>query len=239
MKLSRLVPSFLSNRLKSAKRFVSKLNPQKEKTKPNERLKLSSTHSKKVRIMPGGSGGTIRAFTSDCNHVGVHGCQSCVGVYFALDENHCFVAHIDCRIGASRKTAGGLRLPDQATYDRLKQDVFRRLDEERLIRRWGAKTDVEFMDLLRGTLVMVCKQLDPRVAGHREPGWDTVAGNVVAEAVNEWLEIPRGEWVVPERCGGFIVRHREYEPQYWVTQIDMTEWTSLEQEQNMKWCVTV
>ena len=152
-------------------------------------------------------------------------------MYFAIDQDRCFLAHIDCGIKQGKRTAGGLRVPNQATHDRVKNSIFKGLDDESLRMRWGAKTN-----LMRRSLVMVCRQLDTEAVEDKSEAWNTIASNVVAEAVNEWLELPRTARKVPKQSTEFVVKHQKSSPRCEVT---WSSWDVLEMERNDEWYVRV
>jgi hypothetical protein len=159
--------------------------------------------------IPEGHGGTYTfpstststsSSSSHSRYIGTSQCLSCVGVYFAIDSNRCFAAHIRASIGCGGGKSGrssGLAVEDQEAYSNIYHAVQNRLEAESRKSGWGRKTE-----WMRKSLVMVCSQLP-------YPGEERlVAGQAVADAVSDWLEIPEGEKGGElRRFGAFVVRH--------------------------------
>lgn len=210
--------SFLSSFTLPIPKFLSKLKHDKESS-PSPRRQL-------FRHVPPGSGGTYDLCLPSVPHIGTDGCLSCVGVYFAVDDARCFAAHIWTWVEPSGSSTGGLRITDQATYDRLKQEVQRRLDAESLRSSWGPKSE-----LMRDSVVMVSKQQ----ALEAVKVWDTVVSKCVADAVNEWLGVLPGRARKPELCGGFVVHHPGHVEEHCDNVVNDTRWRALKEPSNMCW----
>lgn len=214
MKLPK-APSFFS-------KLISRLKPDKNSKQPTQRQFF--------RHVPAGSGGTYTFGPSSVAHIGVDGCLSCVGVYFAVSDYRCFAAHIWTWIKPSETSTGGLRIPDEVAYNRLKQEVQRRLDAESLRSKWPAKSE-----MMRSSLVMVSKQQAPQAVNP----WDMVVGGCVADAVNEWLGVLPGQARKPEMCGGFVVHHPGHVEEHCDNVVNDTRWRALEEPANMRWRFSV
>ena len=117
--------------------------------------------SVKVRFINEGNGGTFtfttmsgedESINTDVNaihRIGTWGCLTCVGVYFAVDDNRCFLAHINAlrEFGEHRDS----RACTPAEGDRLKQKILEKLYKEAQDQDWRADDP-----RIRETIVIAC-----------------------------------------------------------------------------------
>ena len=220
--------------MKSLGESLSKLFSSKSKEKNDKKWQPANPRNPQaVRLVLLGTGATFLAVTPGCNHVGFHGITSSIGVYLAIDEYRCFIAHIDCRI-----SGGGSKMPSVAACTRLRQEISRRLDAEAAAARgWPAKTDAVGMARLRSSLRMVSKNFD---FAKQNQSHDVYPDNVIAQAVNEWLGTPTGQYRDPVSAGGIVVEHQQpYVPQYLVHGTNENMWRFVEQPANDRWFLVV
>lgn len=104
--------------------------------KVHGKRQVSEPQPQPFRRIPEGCGGTYRFDQSDMHHVGVDGCRSCLGVYFAIDDSRCFAAHIWAWVEPSNGKPGGLNVTDQEVSEKVRKEVVRRIDEERVRSNW-------------------------------------------------------------------------------------------------------
>ncbi|KAK5119474.1 hypothetical protein LTR85_007574 [Meristemomyces frigidus] len=177
---------------------------------------------KLFRRVPAGYGGTyLFGGGSSISRIGTDHCQTCVGVYFVIDGQRYFAAHIQCWVEASDTTAAGLRIPNAATYQRLQQEITQRLDVEAAQSGW-----LQPSEAMRNSLVMVCKAQVTDSQGRQS--WDTVVGNCIADAVAGWLGVPEGDARRrPSERGGFIVKHPGQKRKMFDHLIDTSRWTAV------------
>ncbi|KAK5715766.1 hypothetical protein LTR17_016676 [Elasticomyces elasticus] len=126
-------------------------------------------------------------------HIGTYGCFTTVGVYFAIDEQSCFAAHIDARVKHGRQgVLFDQRIRSKAMKEQLAQIIHAALERESAERGWR----MEGNELFGRGLVVVCERTADDEVGvlHREK--DSARGRennllvsgVVADAVLSWVE---------------------------------------------------
>lgn len=114
------------------------------------------------RCVKEGTGGTLQIFSTQRPWIGTYGCNTCVGVYFIVDSQRCFFAHI---LGLSAVTSkwhyvtaeAGKKVRDQ-TINLLKE--FAREDD------WDWKSD----KFGKG-LELVCPQRENSSKQYKTTGW--------------------------------------------------------------------
>lgn len=141
-------------------------------------------------------------------HVGTWNCITCTGVYFALNDGHCFVAHINPHVIVENPLAGSQsqveRFLTDAEGQELKDRLTKQLEATSIPAGWDAS------DVRKHSLVMVC----PKLKEIRTVG-GTVrksCGLYVLQTLREFLNYPEAK--VEEKAGGFIVAHPDGEPHF-------------------------
>ncbi|KAK4548915.1 hypothetical protein LTR36_008688 [Oleoguttula mirabilis] len=180
------------------------------------------------RRVPEGCGGTYRFDQSTTPFIGVDGCRSCLGVYFAIDHDRCFAAHIWPWVEPTKNKPGGLRISDPTGFAKMRSEIVRRLDEESERSDWPPKSQ-----LMRDSLVMVCKQQAPEASSVAE--WDTTVGLCAALGVNDWLGHPADRSVKARLQGGFVVRHPGRIEEYCELFADPDRWRAEGEADDGRW----
>lgn len=141
------------------------------------------------RYVSQGSGGTYKFTPDTLQHIGTSKCITCVGVYFAIDDKRCFMAHMN----ADTITQDGKpsRRTNQRLSAKIRDQMTDRLNAEQQKSGWGPVTE-----RMRSSLVMVCPDMEWK--------WPMV-GDAVSTAVQEWLGVREPQR--PFKSGGFIIRH--------------------------------
>lgn len=169
------------------------------------------------RYINSGSGGTYTFSQDTPQHIGTSKCDTCVGVYFAIDDYRCFAAHINADTFTrdrelSRQTNG-------STSTKIRDEVTCRLDEEQQESQWGPVSD-----RMRTTLVMVC----PRMA------WTIpMVGDAVSEAVQHWLGISDPQR--PNPVGGFVTQHPGVDAVFFEIEAPTSSWYKRDEKENRAW----
>ncbi|KAK4542356.1 hypothetical protein LTR36_006812 [Oleoguttula mirabilis] len=170
------------------------------------------------RYIPEGSGGTYTFTKDSAFYIGTSKCETCVGVYFAIDDKRCFTAHIN--VDTTTKAGHSFRDINNSTATAIRNEVVRRLNAEQTSSQWGSVSD-----RMRNSLVMVCRILSS--------GWHDMVGKAVSDAVQQWLQItdPRP----PRTCGGFIVRHPDGEAQFFDIEASNRFWHKRDEVKTRAW----
>lgn len=144
-----------------------------------------------------GDGGTY-TIQQDRPYIGTDRCNTCLGIYFAIDEDRCFCAHVNIE----PRQDDGEPFPTQliSNYEvntAAERSIIwwlkRKLTSEAWSEDWGNITQ-----LMRDSLVIVCP-----TSNH--PGKQHV-GDAALMAVKEFLGMSNSE-IQPERAEGFVVTH--------------------------------
>ena len=138
------------------------------------------------RYIAEGCGGIYHFDSSTTQYIGTTGCSTCVGVYFEIDDETCFAAHINALIRSSG------RATDEISSAMVREAVQKKLDET-----MSGKVPTERM---RSTLLMVCPMISVRSG-------KAMVGDAVSEAVQDWLGVASRK--EPLGKDGFIVKHRD------------------------------
>ncbi|RMY06003.1 hypothetical protein D0867_09840 [Hortaea werneckii] len=168
-----------------------------------------------------GSGGTYTFTGNNVQHIGTSDCLTCVGIYFIIDDDRCFAAHVNA--DTTTKSGGWSRKTNGNTGDKIKAEVKRRLNNEQMKSEWGPVSRT-----MRESVVMVCSRC--------EETWPLV-GDAVAAAVQEWLGIE--EMSAPHRKESFTVRHPNEELCLFDEQPSNRRWFMLDEAANSDWGILV
>ncbi|KAK5738426.1 hypothetical protein LTR17_005954 [Elasticomyces elasticus] len=171
--------------------------PTREIREPNEDTETQNPfHS--YRLVPKGYGGTCVLSqtahgSSIITHIGAYGCFTTVGVYFAIDEQRCFAAHIDVRVKHGRDgVLFDQRVRSKAMKEELSWLIQSMLERESVEQEW----QMNCSEWIGRDVVVVCERiLDDEVGAlHREKDSrrgkenNLLVSGVVADAVLEWVE---------------------------------------------------
>ncbi|KAI6795596.1 hypothetical protein KC363_g4133 [Hortaea werneckii] len=168
-----------------------------------------------------GSGGTYTFTDSSVRYIGTSGCLTCVGMYFVIDDNRCFAAHVNA--DTVTKAGGWSRKTSANTRDKIKAEVKQRLDHEQTKSEWGPVTQT-----MRESLVMVCSRFEET---------SSLVGDAVAAAVQEWLGIE--EMKIPHRKESFIIRHPNGDLCLFEEQPSNRRWFMVDEAANSDWGILV
>lgn len=149
-------------------------------------------------------------------HIGPRGCRSYVGVYFKVDDNRCFCAHINPYLYINEdKHSNREWVVTSEEGERVKQAVLKRLKQEAGEQGWSPQNPD-----IRKTIVVVCPQTSPREEWLLEPSkiWGTepgddrdfLVGHYCIEALKEFLQMPR--LVTDVESEGFVVDFKTQRP---------------------------
>ncbi|KAK4978513.1 hypothetical protein LTR66_003004 [Elasticomyces elasticus] len=150
--------------------------------------------------------------------VGTKACIVCVGVYFAIDNNRCFVAHMN-------SISPDCDYIDRASHDHLRASVRSRLEEESTSQEWGGPNE-----RMEQTLVLTCPYPDRAALqddfyniisdgiayAKPEEGLEPDNGRAMALGVLDWLGMPSATEV--HRAHGFVVPKMGAQPQLFYRQ---------------------
>lgn len=133
---------------------------------------------------------------TELHQIGTHGCITCVGVYFPIDKDRCFCAHINASI---RRNGAGK--PSRSVYNEREEDEIQRLVEDRLRLAFrDANVDLGTFEVDASRVVMVC----PQPIDERE---QEQTGIYIINTVKQLLRLP-AEYDVDTQSEGFIVNHQ-------------------------------
>lgn len=177
----------------------------------------SSAQRPRFRNVPEGAGHTYTfdlAKEDRIRWIGTTGCNTCVGTYFSISEEKCFVGHWNYEVqkeeGAEARTTSRRRLLRLATegfrdaseyiigndaFDWIRCDVKRKLADWQWSCGWGPVTT-----RMGASLIMICPHCDSANAGKR------YVGDAVTAGVKEFLCIIDDD-LKPVKSQSFIVRH--------------------------------
>ncbi|KAK5703756.1 hypothetical protein LTR97_002769 [Elasticomyces elasticus] len=163
---------------------------------PNQDTQARLIHS--YRLISKGYGGTYTLSKTATDspiipHIGTYGCFTTVGVYFAIDEQSCFAAHIDACVKHGREGVlfdQGIR--SKAMKEQLSQIIHAALERESAERAWR----MEGSEWLGRGVVVDCERTSDDEVGvlHWEEDSErgrqnnTLVSGVVADAVLSWVE---------------------------------------------------
>ncbi|TKA63491.1 hypothetical protein B0A55_09871 [Friedmanniomyces simplex] len=159
------------------------------------------------RWLPEGKGGTFAVDASSkypvehLTYFGTYDCHTCVGVWWPIDGQRCFLAHINCSlIDIWGAVSWVVRSGEEAA--RIKGAVRKLLDEERKQADWG-----EISAEGKRGVVLVCPKMSTGASDERAErgGERTCVGYFVVEAIREWLGVSEVK-VDTQHCG-FVVKH--------------------------------
>ena len=192
--------------------------PPKGSSNPSNRAKDDPQH---YRHIPPGTGGTYRYSntgndSSLTKHVGMTGCSTSVGVYFKIDEQRFFAAHIvgtvDGPTGVAVNTTTGAV---------IKTHICALLDNE-ATNVWQNVTS-GMRESIKTTLVMVCsRRADPNGA---------LASEYVQQAVNEWVQTTR----IASPSTAMVVDHKAGSPPYVGDDPSANGWVQVLEPSNGVW----
>lgn len=173
---------------------------QELSSKPKRRRKTTRrTPARKFRHITEGAGGTY-TIDPEMPFIGTSGCYTCLGVYFAIDDNRCFFAHINIEPQPSdwsRVPETERSLEDYVVKTAAERSIIwwvkKNLNEEAWKADWGPVTG-----LIRNSLVLICPK-----SGYSNK---TLVGDAALSGVKEFLGID-DEKVQPDRNEGVIITH--------------------------------
>ncbi|KAK5123545.1 hypothetical protein LTR85_002583 [Meristemomyces frigidus] len=134
------------------------------------------------------------------HYIGTTGVRTCVGVYFNLSDNSCFVAHINAIIRDVKGNATRI-CADEEEGVKIKEAIILKLQQEASSIPWAPADPA-----IESSLIIVCPMPDTPMAIVNigdEPAKQT--GWWIVEGIKEFLRLPNA-W--SERKAGFIVDHR-------------------------------
>jgi hypothetical protein len=86
-------------------------------------MSSSKNPKEEFRYVKEGTGGTLAICKNDTRRIGVIGCNTSVGVYFKIDSERVFCAHIQCTSGKTKP----LSEPSKVQVDRAREQVVNKL----------------------------------------------------------------------------------------------------------------
>ncbi len=150
-------------------------------------------------------------------HVGVLGVKTCVGVYFAIDDDCCFVAHINAyvqRVNPSYSTVG-----DRTVLNDAEADFFRTATREKFKEHAAAngRDPNRARSRILRSLLLVCpepmgKPRDSPIPQKHLRAEQT--GFYVAQGVKDFPGLPPSSPIgLLQAASGFVVRHPGGKPE--------------------------
>ncbi|CZT21528.1 uncharacterized protein RCC_07391 [Ramularia collo-cygni] len=144
-------------------------------------------------------GGKYTFPSHEPSHIGTYDCQTCVGVYFAFEDNSCFCAHINPYI----LTLGSnfSHVPQFSEGEKLQQLIV-----ELLKRFCGSAASLK-----KGRdVIVVCPEMYADQWGQDSRKWRKLVGWFVVEGIREWVEEDQEDCkrvVFDGEAQGFVVDH--------------------------------
>ncbi|KAK4888579.1 hypothetical protein LTR27_012531 [Elasticomyces elasticus] len=137
------------------------------------------------------------------HHVGTFGLITCVGVYFAIDDHTCFIAHINaCTIRDDGHTR---TIRNDAEGATVKLMTLVLLHQHARAKGWSPR-NLRTLVRIRRSLLLLCPE--PEFEDRPWPGAKLremkQTGFYVAEAVRDFLNVPTQPLLTN---GGFVVEH--------------------------------
>ncbi|KAK4549486.1 hypothetical protein LTR36_006483 [Oleoguttula mirabilis] len=136
-------------------------------------------------------------------YIGTSGVKTCVGVYFKLSDDRCFLAHINGVIRDKEDDNRATRVcPSDADGEAIKNIVKEKLEAEAQQEQWD-KPDM----IIRESLLMVCPEPETyAIFTELGDGPTKQTGWWVAEGIREFLNLPDAPLMMK---AGFVVGHRD------------------------------
>ncbi|CAK3955695.1 Hypothetical predicted protein [Lecanosticta acicola] len=161
------------------------------------------SHSQKTYYIdvPEGAGNTYDfnnippALPQNTQHILTSGCHTCVGVYFKIDNERCFCAHINAMFAPGKVRF----VKTQEDADKIKRIVRGKLERESSASNWTA-AEVRQRAGFPDTVVLVCPMLYSNDERWKQTGY------YVVEAIKEFLELD-ADFPVDSESQGFLVHH--------------------------------
>ena len=158
---------------------------------------MSSSNKSKINIVNAGFGNTFEYDPADpCKFIGTYGCVTCVGVYVVVDEERCFVAHIDTHITPTTPVRRGAFACNRRQSQQSKDEVVKALQVHATRNAWNFN-DKKF----RTSVKLVCPKLE--IQSNMDSTEYRRTGAVICEEVKDFLNMPG--LVVDGKSQGFTV----------------------------------
>lgn len=178
-----------------------------------------------VRRVLEGAANTYDLVDGALRHMGVDGCTSSVGVYFKVNRDRCWVAHIPAYL----ELEDGTRTTriDGSDAAKLRTKIYDRLCNEDMAWEWGGVTDK-----LRDSVRMVSLSFG-------QDDWNGSTGAVVVAAINRWLRLQGDAAQVPKAYGGLIVGPTGGVESLFDAHHNPSAWELVDQETSKRWEVVI
>ncbi|KAK5126486.1 hypothetical protein LTR85_010722 [Meristemomyces frigidus] len=174
------------------------------------------------RYIPEGSGGTYTFTQETTPYIGTSKCQTCVGVYFAIDDKICFAAHIN--VDTTGRDGHTQYIVNNKTAAKIKNEIVSRLKQEQQTSQWGPVSDK-----MRTSLIMVCPKL--------EMGFSDMVGSAVSNGLQEWLQVASLQR--PRAAGGFVIQHPAGVIHTFAIEASSLSWQKQEEAENRAWSMSM
>lgn len=125
--------------------------------KQNSHVDNVNAEKVQYRFIEEGHGGTYSFASSQAtSHIGTAGCSTCVGAYWTIDDDRCFIAHIFPCI-----TDGSAPIVNASQADWLTKAIKEKLDTTARREKWPKDKS-----RMRDTLVLVCPRPESESGAH-------------------------------------------------------------------------
>jgi hypothetical protein len=176
----------------------TKATVDKSKKKNAAGATQASVAGRSYRHIEEDDGGTYYFSPSTLSHIGTNGLYTCLGVYFAINHESCFFAHINVDLLSNNGEKNNNDINHYRTNDNLRATVIK-VVREFLQDAWESAGWPAITDRMRDSVVLVKSTF-----GRKDQRY---VADAAAMAVIQFLGIPRKQWPEVQEAWGFVVEH--------------------------------